>query len=451
MNRLISKILEIKHNKDFLTIWMNNLIVLYAFFIPITGTVNSKIFIGILILFILRGNVWFHIKEAFENKVVQAFLSFFLLYIIWLIGSDDIHNAIRSISKVKHVIYIVIFYAIIDGRYINKVLGAFIVAMFISELLSYSMLFGIIPWEIHLYGIKIYQSYRIGDASPFTHHIHYGVLLAFTVVLLFQRVLYGNLNKYMKLFLSIFMFTASLNIFLTGGRTGYFTFFVLILFLLFMYLRKYFIVGLISVGLFFMLAYEISPMMNKKVSETIISIQKVNQEKIDFKTSLGTRLGIIYYSIPIIKDNFLFGVGTGDSFYEISKRVPTEDKFLANKNILHHEHNVYLSVLLQFGIIGFFIFMNIFYRIVQFDQAEKDLKLIQLSITLALATAFLTEMFELRIFLPLWALIIAITMRSRSHHIIADKHIPSDKKALLQIIFAGLLIYLAAMVNKYIF
>ncbi len=132
-----------------------------------------------------------------------------------------------------------LFYAIVDGRYINKVISAFILGMLVSEFVSYSMMLGLMPWKLELEGILFYQSYAIGDPSPFLHHIHYGVALAFTVILLIRKTFFEENSILLKVFMSIFIMTATMNIFITGGRTGYITFLFLTIILAITYLKKY--------------------------------------------------------------------------------------------------------------------------------------------------------------------------------------------------------------------
>lgn len=448
---LFKRLADFKNDKDSLTIWINNLIVVYAFFLPISGTVKSKIFIFILVLFVIRGDIWKHIKEAWSNKVIKAFFYFVAVFFIWLLGTDNFDIAFRNINHIKHILYILVFYMLVDGRYINKIIGAFILGMLLSEVISYLMLFEILPWELRIWGIKLYKSYRIGDPSPFLHHIHYGVLLTFTVILMIQRIMYGNLNNLIKYLLVIFSFTASFNIFVTGGRTGYISFFVMLCFLFFVYLRKWIVPAILVLSIFMYGVYNNIDILHKKVDQTIGALAKVNKEDPDFGSSLGVRLGIVYYGSKVIKDNWLFGVGTGDSFPEIAKILPPKNSFLADQKRLQHEHNVYLSVLLQFGVLGFLVFLNIYYQIIRFKQPEKDLRLVQLAVTLILSTAFLSEMFEMRTFLPMWALMLAITMRSRSHYVISEVKMPSDNTIIKQTLSLGVIFYIVVMVSKYHF
>jgi len=430
MNKLISLSKKYKEDKDFLTLWLNNLFVVYAFLLPISQTIKSTVFSVMVLLFIIRGDISKHIKSALSNQVVRAFLYFFIIYVIGLLWSDNLSEGMNWVKSIKYGLYLILFYAIVDGRYINKVISAFIFGMLVSELTSYSMILGIIPWKLQLGKIIFYESFAIGDPSPFLHHIHYGVALAFTVILLFQKTFFGNTHKLLKIFMSIFIITATSNIFITGGRTGYITFSFFIIVLAIFYLRRAALFALLSLGLVFTLAYNLSPIFNAKIHQTEQSLMRVFSQDPDFNTPLGSRIGTYYYAYNVIKENPFFGVGTGDSMDEIHKITPKK------WNIIHaqtHEHNQFLSVLVKLGIVGLFIYLNTFYQIFKYNQNQKDLKFIQIFVTLAILFGTLMTQFNLRFFLPLWVVFLAITLINRDRRTIENLEV-NDKKQLIQIV-----------------
>ena len=59
------------------------------------------------------------------------------------------------------------------------------------------------------------------DPTPVYHHTHYGFMLATSLVLIVQHLLVGKNSKLTQVMLSVFFITASVNIFITGGRSGY--------------------------------------------------------------------------------------------------------------------------------------------------------------------------------------------------------------------------------------
>lgn len=441
----MNKIFELRNDKNKLTIWMNNLIVAYMFFIPITASVTSRIFIAIFILFFIRGDIIHYVKEAWQNSVLRAFSYLILVYLFWFVGSDNLKEGWDSFSHIKNALYLFLFLIIIDGRYIDRILGAFIAAMMLSEILSYSMFFGILPWELSVGGQNIYQAVVIGDPSPFLNHIHYGVLLAFTVVLLAQKVLYAKEDIRLKIIMLFFTLTASVNIFVTGGRTGYVTFFPILIFFIFYYHRKWILPSLVGIVFFAGIMYQNSILLQSKMTQTVVEIEKIFQPAADFRSSLGLRVGFWVYSVEVIKDNFLVGVGTGDSMDEVLARVLPKDEGVKS---IAHEHNQYISIILQFGLIGLLVFLNIFYQIYKYRPKDENLHFIQLAITLAIGMGITMTMFNLRVFLSLWILMLAVTMIDREHQTIKGD-IQDNKTFLMQTIGIGIVFYTVIFIKGF--
>lgn len=77
------------------------------------------------------------------------------------------------------------------------------------------------------------------------------------------------------------------------------------------------------------------------------------------------------YGLEVIKNNFIFGVGTGDQMSAIVNAAPEEKaKFI----VFHHAHNGYIEYFLQFGIIGLLAFLNLFYQIYKVKIEDKALR-----------------------------------------------------------------------------
>ncbi len=441
---MLGRVKSFLKDKDTLTLWMNNLLVLYAFLIPISQTIKATVFTFIVILFILRGDVKKYLLEVWQNHVVRAFVYLFFAYVIGLLWSENLKEGLCWVKSMKYGLYLVVFYSFIDGRYINKVISAFILGMLVSELTSYSMLLGIMPWSLDIGGIHFYTTQSVGDPSPFLNHIHYGVLLAFVVMLLAQRVVYSDNSKVMKIFMSLFVLSATTNIFITGGRTGYITFLLLLFVLGISYLKRYF-VGLVLVGiLVFSVAYNFSPMFQSRVLKTEKSIEGLLKKEANFNSSIGVRVGIFHYASQIIKENPLFGVGSGDSMDEIKKITPEQWTHIHSQP---HEHNQFLSTFVKLGIVGFLVFLNIYYQIFKYKQEDKELHFIMIISTLAIAFGILTTQFNLRVFLPLWVVMLAVSMTSKDRKTIKNIAL-NEKVQLSQIVGIGAVFSVASLVKQ---
>lgn len=424
-------------SKDNLTLWMNNLIVVYAFFIPIDSSITSRIFIAVLVLLVMRGNIIVSLREAWNNAVIRAFAYMIGVYLVWMIGSDNFKEAMASFKHIKGALYIFVFFIIIDARYRDKIIGAFILGMIVSETLSYMIFFRIIPLEFLIAGEHIYKAYGVGDPTPFLHHLHYGILLAFTAILLARNVMYPYVSTRFKLIVALFVVITSANIFIIGGRTGYFSFFPLIAFFVFYYQRQWIVPVMVGSILFAGIMYEVSPVLQKKINQTVVEIEKLAQSDKNYISSVGQRTEFWIYSTKVIKENFWFGVGTGDSMNEVLAIIPPEDTFVRT---IDHEHNQFISVMLQFGLIGLIFFLNIFYQIYKFKPDNKDMRFIQLAITLAIGIGITMTIFNLRVFLHLWILMLALTMVPSSRRTI-DGPLQPMKRFLVETVTLGSLFY----------
>ncbi|NPA66269.1 MAG: O-antigen ligase family protein [Epsilonproteobacteria bacterium] len=427
-NNFLIKVKHFINDKDLLTLWMNNFLVAYAFLLPISPSFRSTLFIDMVLLFLLRGNIKENLRIAWQNPIIRSFVYLFGIYVIGLLWTDNLKHGLWAVKSIKYGLYLIIFYLIVDGRYISKVLSAFILGMLFSEIISYGMLLGILPWQLDIEGVRIYTAYAIGDPSPFLHHIHYGVALAFVVLLLAQRIIYSNSSKLIKIFMSLFILTATANIFVTGGRTGYLTFIALLLILAFSYLKKYFFQLLIAIPLLFTIAYNTSPIFKEKVIQTEKSFSSLFDHKPDINTSIGQRAAIYYYGFDVFKNNPLLGVGSGDSMDEIKKLVPKE---FIGIHAMPHEHNQFLSTLISLGIVGLLIFLNVYYQIFRYKQEDKELRFIMIFSTLAITFGILTTQFNLRFFMPLWVVMLAVSMISKNRRTI--KREIDDKRVFLEV------------------
>jgi len=81
--------------------------------------------------------------------------------------------------------------------------------------------------------------------------------------------------------------------------------------------------------------------------------------KISANTSDGTSERILIWktSFEIIRENFLFGVGTGDIKDELMRKY-NEKKMTTAYNLKLNAHNQYLQSFIATGFLGFIIFLS---------------------------------------------------------------------------------------------
>lgn len=409
-------ILTALQNKTTLTLWMNHLLVLYSFLFPISTYASSFIFSLILVLFFIRHNFQEYLFPVFKNPVIQAFILFFLMHILWLIGTENFIQAKHSINVIKYSLFPIIFLSFIDKKFAHFIVSGFIAGILFSELFSYALQLHIIPWKYTLGLIPIYQSASIDDPSPFLNHSHYATSLAFVFIILLYKLIKIPMSKIEKIISLLFILSLSINLSLVGGRIGYLLYLLLIIFLvLYIYRKKFlipFFIFFILISTFTTLAYNFSPMLQEKVHQSNITIQGIIKGDIDFTTSLGQRIGFWYYSIDTIKENIFFGVGTGDYMDSVTKDIPQNEKNYFIKQ-LEHPHNIYIQLLLQFGISGLIVFFYLVYQIIKQPGNTSYMQFIKYCIIISILVALTTETFVYRYYMPIFVIIISATIASK--------------------------------------
>jgi len=432
-----------------LNLWMNHLLVIYAFLFPISLYSSSFIFSLILILFLIRRNFKEYLLPIIKKDVVQAFMLFFLIHILWLYGTENFIQAKHSINVVKYSLFPLIFLSFIDKKFAKYIIIGFITGMLFSEIFSYALQFHILPWEYSIANIPIYSAAAVGDPSPFLNHSHYASSLAFVSIILIYKLIKNTTTNFEKFISLSFIISISTNLSLIGGRIGYILYIILILFLIAFIYRKKFLTPLliftILVGGFFTLAYNFSPLFQQRISQTQTTIAGFSQGKTDFTTSLGQRVGFWYYSTDVIKSNPIFGVGTGDYLDAVRKIIPDNENNYIIKHELEHPHNIYIQLLLQFGVIGLFAFLYLIYKIIIQKTESEYMQFVKYAIIITLLISLLTETFIYRYYLPVFIIIVSATLSSSSY--IKSNEILFSKKTVKIYILLLLLAILNAKLH----
>ena len=348
-----------KFKNDILGSW---LVILYTFTLPVSVALNNLFAALMLLFWLYRGNyieTWLLIKRS---KVLQAFLLFFVLHIVGMLWTDDLSWGWHVLRKEWMFPFAPILMSLVKREYIRYYLSAFLLSMTFSEIISYLIWFKIIPPILHA---------SIYDPTPFIHHTSYNPLLAIAIYLLGYFLLFDNsLDIKRKIVLGFFFVTMSTNMFITGGRAGQIGYLFAITILFFQYFNKSFfkafIFSFFVVGSIFFTAYFGSQIFQDRIKLIVNDVETFNS---DTNSSVGLRINFAINTVEIIKKDPFLGVGTGD-FKKRYEEVNKENT--PNVVKTEHPHNMYLLEMAQFGIIGLFVLLYIFYRQITFARAEKN-------------------------------------------------------------------------------
>ena len=385
------------------TKYINILSIAYAFTLPLSRAGISLLTLLLIVTWILEGNLKEKVNVLFQNNVIKAMMVFLLFSFVSLIWTEHVYEAIIYIKKYWYLSPLFILFTSLKKEYMAKIISAFILGMFISEIIAYGVFFEL--WH--------FKHATVENPSPFMHHIEYSVFLAFTGLLLLGRIFNENHVRY-KLIYMVFFTTVSGNLFLTAGRTGQFAFVLGLFILAFVNFRnkfKAFFVALLLAILIIGVAFNVSKTFHDRVITGKANLINVVENK-EYCTSWGGRVGAWIVSKDIISENPLLGVGIIDNmkvFHSIIDNKYPEMECM--HEMFMHTHNQFLEVLTQMGLIGFILFMSIFYMIIKVPLMEKRYRNIKYIYVTILIFSFIPEViFHRQFSMALFALIVGLLL-----------------------------------------
>ena len=376
MHKRLSHLL---HDKDMIG---SLLLMLFGFSLPLSVAVNNLFAALIIVWWIYRRSyalTWHLIKHS---KVTIAILLFVLLHAIGLLWTEDMAWGWHMLGKEWKFLLIPIMMTFVQEKHIRYYISAFLLAMTVSEVLSYLIWLECIPPFLHA---------TVYDPTPFMHHTSYNPLLAFAIYLVgYLLVFEKSLSRVQKIFLGFFFITMSVNMFITGGRAGQVGYIVIVLIFFFQFFNaqpfRALFFSFILLGTIFSIAYSKSQIFHDRMNLVIWDIKHFQHNK---NTSVGLRINFAINTCKMIEENPLFGVGTGD-FKQ--KYIQLNKKYSPLVFVAAHPHNMYLLEMSILGIFGLLSLLYILYA--QFLSAWQETNDFKSRVGKALPLLFFVLMFS---------------------------------------------------------
>ncbi len=355
------------------------LLILLAVSIPLSIAVPNLIAVLILVNWLLLNNFKNDYEQLKKNRFIQAILLFILLHFLALLWSDNIQIGLSyTIEKESRLLLIPIFMLFIKKEHITYYISGFLFGISIAELSSYAIYFHLIE------PFKYATQY---DPTPFLGHVNYNPMLAIAIyILLYFTFLSQEISFKKKLLSTLFIFTMSTNMFITGGRAGQVVFFVIIIIFIIQFFKKSLIKSAILILLLlptlFTLIYLNSNLFESRVNLAYTELTHFKENRLapaDTVGSVGLRLNFSLNSIEIIKKHLFFGVGTGGFR---SHYLTQNEKNSPNITATINPHNMYIFELVEVGIIGLLSLLSLFYFQIKSALVAKEQLISYLGITL---------------------------------------------------------------------
>ena len=330
------------------------LLMLTAFFLPLTVFGGNLFAVLIFLLWLVKADFKTDFYRLKDNKLVIAVLLYLLVHVVALLWTADIESGLWTLKKQLKFLFIPIFMLFVKREHVKYYILAFLASMSLSEIWSYGIFFQLLP---------LYGGATLIDPIPLMSHITYNPFLAIAIYLLSYYVLFDHsINRSKKVIYSFFIITMSINMFITGGRTGQVMYFAMLVVLIFQYFPKNaFKASLVS--LFVLVITSSTFYLNSKIfSDRVDSaVTELSDYKNHTHSSTGMRISSAINSWSIIKEHPVIGVGTGDYKNEFIKASIKNNLKLEDKLVIHNPHNMYVLILVQFGLLGLAAMLYLFY------------------------------------------------------------------------------------------
>jgi O-antigen ligase len=321
--------------------------------------------------------VWlFLVKQAdFEFALKQRVVIFFLLlialHLISLLWSANVDEGAKYVSRLVRYTFLpmIICLTVLKRESMQFVVTAFVLGMFVNEIISYLIYFDLYQTEL-----SKKTRYPVG----FINHIPYSVLVSFTAILILYQARHMK-NTYFRAVYVIFFITMTANLVISSGRTGYAAFFGSLVVLLFSYYRfslKNFLELLIFPAVVFGLAYSFDDAVQTRVKSSATALDQIASVE-NYDTNTGARIAMFSVAQDIMdqpENSALFGAGTGDILEAMEASI---ERTGILKRSYDHLHNSFLTAYVNVGIVGLCVLILLLLSIWWASTSEKETRFIQ--------------------------------------------------------------------------
>ncbi len=356
-----------------MTKYINYLLILFAFSLPFKAFTLNIIPELVFLMWLFEGGLYQKYQRLKQEKILWILIGISTIVLASFLWSDSIYDGYygaKTTNGLHHwfgkygykLLIIPVLLTHVNKKLLMQSISAFLAAMFIAEIVSYGIFFDL--WEI---GIGTPH-----DPVPFMHHTYYSTFLVFTIFILLVRFQKEQIIT-LKLFYLLFAFSATINLFINGGRTGQLAFLLSALYYAIYHYRlsiKSVSITLVALFSIYTIAYQTSPVFKARMHDTKQSLHKLSNNQM--QTSFGQRVAIWIAAVDIIKEHPILGVGVGDAkkaIQNIQKEKYPDRPFISS---MPHIHNQFLQTYLDSGIIGFLLLVLFFYLLCKENFAEFD-------------------------------------------------------------------------------
>ena len=149
------------------------LLISLAFLMPLTVTGANTIIVIICFLWLFSGDYKAKYNQIMSSKLMIASIVFYCLHVIGMLWTEDLQWGLHILHKMWYFLLLFpILFNIVQRKYINYYLSAFMLAIALTEIVSYLVWFEIIAPFKHA---------GPSNPTPFMSHVSYNPILALAI------------------------------------------------------------------------------------------------------------------------------------------------------------------------------------------------------------------------------------------------------------------------------
>jgi len=302
-----------------------------------------------------------HIKESlhWKNPIIWLFL-FYIMHVVGTLYSENMSFAELDLGMKASFAIFPLFFLLYKIEINWKwMVWSFLIGVFLSIVINFS-------WSFLIY-LEEGSTYYLmnSELSHFMHRSYWAVYLSIGYFFLVRLILQNKLVKTLTLYL-LGAFSIALIIVLTGAKIAYILLFLITIWggvMIFKQQKNKWVVPgvLLALTISILTIFYVSPRLSGRIDQAFDAVSRPidSYDKVH-PHSTTARIMAWDAALVIIKENFWWGVGTGDVKDELIKEYDSKGCVgIAKKKL--NSHNQFLNTHVTIGIFGvLFLFLSLF-------------------------------------------------------------------------------------------
>lgn len=305
------------------------------------------------IIALLKGKL-----SGYSNLKVVYFGILYILYVIGLINTTNFTYAFFDLEVKFSLILLPFLFYITEKQLLNtNLVNIYLISFIYGLVLNITVCLVVAIYNYFILNQTIYVFFY-SLLSYFFHPSYLSMYLNFgiiTLLYLFENKV--NNNFFNPKIALIFIFIFTIFIFLLSSKAGIISLAIIyfFLFIYLMFVKKKYLIGIIfivSFMLFVTIILNLFPSVKSRIENAIKVFTSKNNSSLVDGESNSDRIFIWKISTEILKENFLFGVGTGDVKDALLEKYREKGLVHAYDQKLN-AHNQFLQSFISIGLLGF--------------------------------------------------------------------------------------------------